>query len=416
MGFFVTDVAESDSTSGPPTLVEAGINRSHSIDVLRALAALAVVFYHARAEFWVGLRETYSTYGIRTIRPDIWLSYGSGIFSLGWLGVPIFFVLSGYCIHLGFATKLKTAPATTLNLRTFYKRRFLRIYPVYVAAMLLTALVDYSAQTGQSPAAWINANLSTFLFNLLMAQELFVSTFGSNGVFWTLSIEFHLYLFYPVMFLIFRRHGPGRALAVAAGISVLTGCAYWAFDLSRIFVHAWGGSPLFTSHLFLWTAGAYLAEIKVGRAPALRGPFWHVAWIAALIVGIILQQRAAFEWSPLFLAVGAAGLVGVAIPSIGYLCRRDTIGVRTFYLIGVASYSLYATHVPVFHAIQAATSNYRSGSILWACACSGIAIAFSLLFFHLVERYTIRAPSMRRRDGLTPERPSASHVQSQLAE
>lgn len=414
MGIFVAN--ENDTTSGAPTLLEAGINRSHAIDVLRALAALAVVAYHSRAEFWVGFRDTYSMHGIRTIRPDVWLSYGSGIFSLGWLGVPIFFVLSGYCIHLGFATKLSTAPATKLDLLTFYKRRFLRIYPVYVAAMLLTALVDYFAQTGQLPAAWINANLSTFLLNLLMTQELLVSTFGSNGVFWTLSIEFHLYLFYPVLFLIFRRYGPGRALAVAAGISMLTGCAYWAFDLSRIFVHARGGSPLFTSHLFLWTAGAYLAEIKVGRAPALRGPIWHLAWIAALVVGVILQQRGVFAWSPLFLAIGAAGLVGVAIPAIGYLCRRDTIGVRAFYLIGVASYSLYATHVPIFHAIQAATSNYRSGSILWACACSGIAIAFSLLFFHLVERYTIRAPSTRRRDGLTLERPSASHVQSQPAE
>lgn len=396
MGILLTDVDGSDAMSAPPTLVEAGIDRSHSIDVLRALAALAVVLYHARAEFWVGLRDVYATYGLHTVRPDVWLSYGSGIFSLGWLGVPIFFVLSGYCIHLGFATKLQASPVTTLNVGQFYKRRFLRIYPVYVGAMLLTAIVDYATQQGQSPSVWISANLASFVFNLLMAQELFVGTFGSNGVFWTLSIEFHLYLFYPVMFLLFRRYGPRKALAAAAGISVVTACAYWAFDLSRVFVHARGGSPLFTSHLFLWTAGAYLAEIKAGRAPALRGRLWQAGWIAALLIGIFLQLRGSFGWSPLFLAVGAAGLVGVAIPAIGYLCRRDTIGVRAFYLIGVASYSLYATHLPVFHVINAATGAYRSASILYAFACAGIAIAFALLFFHLVERYTIRAPRQRR--------------------
>lgn len=387
------DKQDRDSIPAPPTLAEAGVSRSHAIDVLRALAALAVVLYHARKEFWVGLRETYSAYGVHTLRPDIWLSYGSGIFSFGWMGVPIFFVLSGYCIHLGFAMKLSTSPGTRLDLGNFYKRRFMRIYPVYVAAMLLTAAIDYSTQTGLSPSAWIDANLANFALNLLMAQELFVGTFGSNGVFWTLSIEFHLYLFYPVMFLLFRRYGPLPALAVAAGISLVTACAYWAFDLSRVFVHARGGSPLFTSHLFLWTAGAYLAEIKAGRAPALRGPVWHMTWVVALTVGALLPQQAATTWGPLFLAVGACGLVGVAIPAIGYLCRHDTIGVRVLYLMGVASYSLYATHIPVFRAIKALTGRYRADSVLWAFACAGIAVAFSLLFFHLVERYTIRAPS-----------------------
>ncbi|MES1971793.1 MAG: acyltransferase [Pseudomonadota bacterium] len=380
-------------TPEPPTLAEAGDDRSHAIDILRALAALAVVIYHARKEFWVGMQETLSVHGLHSVRPDIWLSYASIVFSFGWMGVPIFFVLSGYCIHLGYATKLRRSTATALNVPSFYKRRFLRIYPVYVAALLLTAVVDYFAHPVPDLPGWVGANLSSFVLNLLMMQELFVSCFGSNGVFWTLSIEFHLYLFYPVLFLLFRRYGPGLALAFSAAVSVLTGFAYWAFDLQHLFVHARGGSPLFTSHLFLWTAGAYLAEIKVGRAAAPRGLLWHLLWIAALIAGVILAARSSYAWSPIFLAIGAFGLVSVAIPAITRLCRRNSIGVRAFYLIGVASYSLYATHVPVFHAIKAMTGQYRSDTVLWAFACTVIAIGFSLLFFHLVERYTIRARS-----------------------
>ena len=390
---------------GPPTLIEAGFDRLHSIDILRALAALAVVVYHARAEFWVGLRETYRVFGWHSLRPDIWLSYGSIVFSLGWLGVPIFFVLSGYCIHRSFATKLRHAPETRMVVASFYKRRFLRIYPVYVGALLLTAIVDCFITPEPTLSAWANANLANLALNLLMAQELFVRTFGSNGVFWTLSIEFHLYLFYPLLFLVFRRYGPNRALAFAAGVSLLTAILYSALDLSAVFVHATGGSPLFTSHLFLWTSGAYLAEIHAGRATAPRGIVWHLAWSAALIAGILLQEKGIYGWSPMFLAVGASGLVSVAIPAIRYLCRRDTMIVRAFYLTGVASYSLYATHVPVFQAIKAATADYRSMSVLWALACSGAAIAFAFLFFHMVERHTIRSPSRAQK---TPDQPAGA--------
>ena len=121
----------------PPTIADAANSRLHGIDILRALAALVVVLYHARTEFWIGLQQTYRIYGSHTVRPDIWLSYASIPFSLGWLGVPVFFVLSGYCIHLGVARKLTNDPGHRLDVRKFYIRRIVRIYPVYIAALLL---------------------------------------------------------------------------------------------------------------------------------------------------------------------------------------------------------------------------------------------------------------------------------------
>jgi len=383
-----------DTEDSPPILAEAGFGRLRTIDILRALAALMVVLYHARAEYWVGLRETWETHGWHTLRPDIWLAYASGIFSLGWLGVPIFFVLSGYCIHRTFAAKLRDRPETALVIGAFYKRRFLRIYPVYVAALLLTAAVDYIGDPANPHfEAWVGQNISNFALNLLMGQELFVRSFGSNGVFWTLSIEFHLYLFYPFLFLIFRRHGPKVALGFAAMVSFLTSLIYWRFDLGHVFVHMSGGSPLFTSHLFLWTSGAYLAEVHAGRAPMPRGIAWHAAWIAALGIGIVLQNRGAFGWSPLFLAIGTPGLLAVTLSALARLCRNGGMIVNAFYLVGIASYSLYATHAPVFHTINLLTGHYRSQSILWPLACTLVAVAFALLFFYLIERHTIRSAS-----------------------
>ena len=143
-------------------------------------------------------------------------------------------------------------------------------------------------------------------------------------------------------------------------------------------------------------AGVYLAEIKVGRAVAPRGWIWHIIWPTSLIVGIVLQQRLAFGGSPLFLAVGAGGLVQVALPTIGFFARKSALISKVFYTVGVASYSLYATHVPVFHAIKLLTGGSRADSVLWALACTGIAIGFSLIFFQIVERHTLRMPKPAR--------------------
>lgn len=375
----------------PLSLAEASAARLHSIDILRALAALTVVLYHARSEFSVGLRQIYSTFGFATFRPDIWLSYAAGVFSLGWLGVPVFFVLSGYCIHRGYAAKLSQPDHVVLRVRDFYKRRFFRIYPVYAGALVLTGVVNYLLSPGQSAADFIAANGSSFLLNLVMAQELFAAAFGENSVFWTLSIEAYLYLFYPLLFLVFRRYGPVRALAFAAVVSLITSILYWSFDLSKLFVHAQEGSPLFTSHLFLWTAGAYLAEIHAGRAAAPRGVMWTIAWVAALAVSSFLPAPVFVAWGPLLLAVGTFGLVSVAIPAIDYLCRRYELLMRPLYLLGVASYSLYATQVVAFHVIRVALGGYRSQSVLLPLASTFAAIGLAIAFFYLVERYTIRA-------------------------
>lgn len=379
-------------TSASHTLTEAGSGRLHSVDILRALAALAVVLYHARKGFSISLHETFVTYGFPIWRPDILLSYANSIFAFGWLGVPVFFVLSGYCIHRGYAAKLARAGDAQLAVLSFYKRRFTRIYPVYLSALLLSGMVAFLTQSDRTFFPWLIDNLPQFFLNLMMGQELLTSAFGNNGVFWTLSIEFHLYLFYPVIFLLIRRFGPLCALSVTAAISFATACLYYGFDLSRLFIHAKGNSPLFLSHLFLWTSGTYLAEVHTGRAQAPTGAMWHLAWMSALVIAAILPQQASTAWAPIFLAVGGFGLVSVAMPAVQYLCRRDTTGVRALYLLGVASYSLYATHVPVFGIIKLVTGGYQSTSVFWVIGCVGIAISFALIFFQLIERHTIRVP------------------------
>ena len=123
--------------------------RMTSIDGLRGLAALAVLGYHARSTFWVGTKQTFQEYGL-SFNLNSWFGYLTLPFSLGGLGVILFFVLSGYCIHRRGARHIAADQGAVIQYSKFYSRRFWRLYPTYVAALLCTAFIDYwvRAETG----------------------------------------------------------------------------------------------------------------------------------------------------------------------------------------------------------------------------------------------------------------------------
>jgi peptidoglycan/LPS O-acetylase OafA/YrhL len=199
-------------TASPPTHLSESLHRVSAIDALRGLAALLVLFYHARGMFWIGFSQTWHQYGLR---PDFnaLLGYLSVPLSYGSLGVTLFFVLSGYCIHRRGAGQLVVDPRASIDLKAFAVRRFWRIYPTYLCALLITALIDgwILARTGiRDPAQ--DDSLHAFLVSLVTLQGYLAVYFGTNGVFWTLAMEVHLYLAYPILFYLSRRFGPGRTL------------------------------------------------------------------------------------------------------------------------------------------------------------------------------------------------------------
>jgi peptidoglycan/LPS O-acetylase OafA/YrhL len=157
----------------------------------------------------------------------------------GYLGVHLFLVLSGFCLTYPLARE--GAAAMRLDLRWFFIRRAWRILPPYYIALaffcalpVLEAVVRRAL--GRPVGSVFPFTAGQVMSHLLMLHNLspaWVRTI--NGSFWSLALEWQLYLVFPLLVAAFRRWGPARALA---GVLVLT-LAYrgWVYAL-----HAGSGS------------------------------------------------------------------------------------------------------------------------------------------------------------------------------
>ncbi|HEX7771135.1 MAG TPA: acyltransferase, partial [Pyrinomonadaceae bacterium] len=223
--------------------------RLRGIDALRGAAALGVVFYHA-VEQGKNIPDNLLHYPVRAIQ------FAS---SFGYIGVFLFFVISGFCIHMQWAKAKAAGIEPDIRFGPFWKRRIRRLYPPYIITLLLFLLLT----------AWTAGIDVTHFFvydvvmHLLMLHNLDASTcYSINGVFWTLAIEEQLYLAYFLLLFMRVRWGWGVTIAV---------CLFARFGwmlFSHVFWLKTGfGIPVPESaaaHWFTWALGAIGVEVMFG--------------------------------------------------------------------------------------------------------------------------------------------------------
>ncbi|MEI7459121.1 MAG: acyltransferase [Pirellula sp.] len=368
------------------------MRRLNAIDGLRGLAALAVLVYHSRSSFWVGINATYREHGLAP-NLNAWIGYLTAPFSFGGLGVTLFFVLSGYCIHRRGARNLATKEPRDLNLAKFASRRFWRIFPTYVCALLFTALIDYwlQAMSGHSVPNQDNS-VSTFLISLLTLQGYAAPSFGSNGVFWTLAMEIHLYVMYPLLYALSFRIGPVRVLAFTFFISLLYTVCEMLFGFESLLTNRCARGPIFLPYWFTWTMGFYLAEVEAGRCRDAGDKAWFSASVVAIPIGVYLSLMNNYLLAEIFWSIAFASLLRTSLSPLGERIWQQGIG-KLLANIGVFSYSLYAVHAPLllmFHQlISPGDPNYKYETLWMTLAGVVVSVVFAYVFFQLVERWSI---------------------------
>jgi peptidoglycan/LPS O-acetylase OafA/YrhL len=348
--------------------------KEHVIDAMRGFAALLVAYFHCRQVAWIGMQAFHQSVG-HSLSLGTLAAYLTFPIAWGSAGVPIFFVISGYCIHRGGAVRLAANPDYRLDTGNFWVRRFARIYPVLLAALVLTFALDwFSLHLPPVSHKIREIGWQSFLVNLFSLQGVAGKTYGSNGALWTLSLEVQFYAIYPLLFALRRRIGMTSVLAIVAVINVVS-----AYVLERHDIQ------FFTSYWFSWTLGAWIADARTRRAPDARSSIWLYALAAAFIVlGCVafhFGQYGAFQlW-----AVGFAFYLYKALerPSGN---RRETFVTRVLSRFGDFSFSLYLIHLPIFVLLSSLLFRSSLQMSIWpSFGYMLVAVPVAYVFYRLVE-------------------------------
>ena len=351
------------------------------LDGIRAVAALWVVLSH----LWIipcGLdaRETWLG------RLTNWTLYSH-------FAVDIFIVLSGFCLIL----PVMTNGGLRGGALGFYGRRAWRILPPYFAALALSVGALLARQAlGSKP---LHLDQAALLANTLLVQDIFPAANVFNGPFWSIAVEWRIYVLFPVLVWLLTQRGK-RAVLMAAGLMALaiTALLMWA-QPGPVLSCPW--------YLGLFALGLCAGALSAGRSRRGNrqrcGLVWMVclAGVAALVRAHPVTTRGGQDFGaylPLtdtFAGVGVAALLLLLSWSPGL---AGLLSWKPLTTLGGFAYSLYLVHMPCLLLFSTLFSVYlpsarqplpRFGLLALTLP---LVIALARLFFLAFER-----PFLRRR-------------------
>lgn len=378
--------------SNPTGPIVTSITRTHyaQLDGLRGLAILLVVIYH----FGLPHRDFHAP--------------GAGwileLAQAGWMGVDLFFVLSGFLIT-GILLETREQPH---YLKNFLGRRFLRIWPLYYLNLFLLLIllpaflpsVPTQLQGMQEKQSWFWLYGANWLF----AME---GGFGttSGGYFWSLAVEEQFYLLWPLVVLKLT----GRAL-LRTSLALLCLSLVLRVALAGLGVSTGSLYTMTFTHLDGLAIGSFLAVAT--RSTALSAQVRRLAPAAALIclAGLLAVRFVDGDllfWSKAMATFGytfVAVLSGALLVFVMGSGRSSVLG-RFFSSpvmtqCGKYSYALYLVHVPVagllfpltFRLLEKFTgvTHYDVKFGIFLAASFAVSFALSVLSWYVFERPILR--------------------------
>lgn len=357
------------------------------LDALRGIGALVVVAMHGRELFWVGMRPFLDTHP-RDFSLNALVSYALSPLISGAIGVSILFVLSGYVIHRPQIASLQ-GDGVAFAPSAFFQRRFLRIYPTLLLALLVTFVCDAISASYLAHPALGRTDAVTLGVNVASLQGIFAPPFGSNAPLWSLAIEVQFYAFYPLALMMRRRLGSGGMMAAAFALSAA----------GTVLFHQ-QGITAFPQYFAAWWLGAYMAERDAAGIALPRGWTWAAG--LAILLGSVAYQRHYFLAGLTLWAIGVAPIISAAAGGRWPSLARS----RFLKWIGQFSYTLYAVHFPVLVLLSTLVLHgVRQPNIFISIGltCVGILVCYGAYF--LAEE-----PSVRRLAAMRKSKSAAGGV------
>jgi peptidoglycan/LPS O-acetylase OafA/YrhL len=354
---------------------------------LRAVAALWVLVLH----FGEAVTATWP----RVVR---------NVFSSGFIGVDLFFVLSGFILAWNY---LREDGSLSVSRSEFWRARAARILPVYYMSLALSLPLFFLTQfrDGVTPST-IRGAIITGLTSLSLTQS-WVSPFSYlwNNPGWSLSVEVFFYLAFPGLAAWITRWPLAKLVRWIAGLYLVTIAAAYLFVALHSHPPTWkwesavdyciwiswlGCNPLVHAHEFLMGIAAclWLREEQRGNRPELMsGP--AAAGFATFALATLAALRGPIPFMP--------ALVGIHSPLFALLIyglakQRGTLArilsTPVFIFLGEISYSLYLTHVTVWLNMEGFNRQHtflRQGSMLNFSVCLALSLGLAAALYKGIE-------------------------------
>ena len=356
------------------------------LDGVRALGVLCVLWFHFWQQTW--LMPIYETpflawAGIARINPDV-------IRRVGYLSVDLMLLLSAFVLYLPYAgNTFRSTPVDSV--RVFFKKRFARIVPSYLFAVIVmfTVAMGRGEYAGRSAFA-----LKDFLTHLTFTQMLFNDTFlftAITAVMWTVCIEVAFYLVFPWLARAFQR----KPLLIYATMTLVgiwfTTCISPAIGEPRLMVNRFltflpvFANGMMAAHLYVW----YAERVKHKAIPSILGTVAAIGALFAVVrmfqmcsaAGVASNQQVwQMRFRPLLSLAFTAFLLGASISAKPV---RKILDNRVLAAIAAVSYNLYLWHqwlivklCGAFGAKSGADIAAKGANAQWTITITGLAIAF----------------------------------------
>jgi peptidoglycan/LPS O-acetylase OafA/YrhL len=361
------------------------------LDGLRGFAALYVLLCHARMFLWEGYSKGFLLHKNEYSIVNKISVYLLTAVRFGHEMVLLFFVLSGFLIHLKYAKNIANNESDKFNWPDYIKRRLKRIYPPFLFSILLTYCLDHIGHLYfPNPYNKVDPNdfsignaydIKTLLGNLVFLMQVNVDPWGSNTPTWSLKFEWWFYMLYPFVLFVNRKSVLYSFMLVGGLFLISFFQPLWMPELFK---------QIFAA-IICWWLGAVLADVYNDRISISFGTLSLFSFLLPLLAVYSVSN---IQLHDLLWSIGFMGLIAL-------LFHLKSKGISTNLLdkmkfLGDFSYTLYIIHFPILVLLSGVLLKYTKGQYPQHLGYVLIGSLFCLIISYLLH-FVVEKPFIKQK-------------------
>lgn len=337
------------------------------IDGLRFLAILTVILFHLQSLILLN-----PNYGAVIHSSNF--RFLERLFTNGWQGVELFFVISGFILGMPFAKHyLQGTPK--VSIKSYFLRRVSRLEPPYFLLMIVFFGLNV-LKNEHSPGLLFQHLLASlaYLHNIIFGNEIYLVS-----VAWSLEIEVQFYILAPLLAYVFRLPKLIRRIVLVSGIMVF----------SSLLFYAPCATPTLYTFIQYFLIGFLLVDVyietpKIKIAKSLEISLGSIALLAILMIN---SHESLFTHSVFIVAIFILYLLTLTTNF-----WKKVFSLNFIATTGGMCYSIYLLHTPILHLLRSRShylklfDEYTLNLIVLGLIAIPIIIVISAIFFYYIEK------------------------------